>query len=104
MAKTEVSQEKSRMEIGEPDKISDEYFNLMSGLAGSTSPKVYLCSNCLAERVSGHGDTCPRCTAIADLHSETLGVSEFTYRLMIAVSMLAAVAVLLAAFLYLGQI
>jgi len=30
-----------------------------------------------------------------DLHSETLGVSEFTYRLMIAVSMLAAVAVLL---------
>jgi len=39
-----------------------------------------------------------------DLHSETLGVSEFTYRLMIAVSMLAAVAVLLAAFLYLGQI
>lgn len=76
------------------------------GLAGSTSPKVYLCSNCLAERVSGHGDTCPRCTAITDLHkhSETLGVSEFTYRLMIAVSMLAAVAVLLAAFLYLGQI
>ena len=74
------------------------------GLAGSTYPKVYLCSNCLAERVSGHGDTCPRCTAIADLHSETLGVSEFTYRLMVAVSMLAAVAVLLAAFLYLGQI
>lgn len=56
--------------------------------------------------ILGHGDTCPRCTAITDLHkhSETLGVSEFTYRLMIAVSMLTAVAVLLAAFLYLGQI